>query len=425
VCESRQCVIDCGSLTRCPGNLCVDTNNDQIHCGNCTTVCTGGQLCSNGVCRTNCLSPLVNCNDVCVNFQTDETNCGGCRPAGTTCATGQHCVNGSCQTLVENCQNGVDDDEDSLVDCADPSCTAFTCATTPLGWTGPVALWSGTAGAAPNCPGAYPSNVLEAHDNLVVPAYTCPTCTCSPQNAQCIPLQFWYDTTTTCSSSTAWWVDVDPSGTCIPLFLGGSSTARSSQLVPPASHDPEPITSYASGNCVPNQAAPQFPGASWATDVLACGASATPGGGCGAGACMPKPTAPFNTKLCIFRQGINACPGSYPNEMPSTQNPQYYATYTDNRTCSQCSCGAPTCGGTVRTFTDTSCGNSANPTVVDITGGCSTIPGDPTRSTGGPGGGSDTRSIRWDNAGAVCGSATSSLGGGVTPDTPVTVCCQN
>jgi hypothetical protein len=52
VCENRQCVIDCGSLTRCPGNLCVDTNSDQFHCGNCTTVCTGGQLCSNGVCRT-------------------------------------------------------------------------------------------------------------------------------------------------------------------------------------------------------------------------------------------------------------------------------------------------------------------------------------------------------------------------------------
>jgi hypothetical protein len=176
---------------------------------------------------------------------------------------------------------------------------------------------------------------------------------------------------------------------------------------------------YATGNCVGNQPNPQFPTPSWGTDVLACGGGSTSGGGCGAGQCVPKPTAPFNTKLCIFRQGINACPSSYPNEMPNAQNPQYYAAFTDGRTCSQCSCGAPTCGGTVTTYTDTTCG--ANATVVDKTGGCTTIPADPTKGSGNV----DTRSIRWTNGGAACGTATSSLGGSVTPDVPVTVCCQN
>lgn len=427
VCENKQCLIDCGTLTRCPGNLCVDTTSDPIHCGDCTTVCSSGQLCSNSICRTTCQSPLINCNNVCVNTNTDDTHCGGC--PGTACATGKHCVGGTCQTLVENCQNGVDDDEDGLIDCADPDCTAgFTCATTPLGWTGPVALWSGTAGAAPTCSGAYPSDLLDAHDNLKVPSYTCPSCNCSPQNSTCTALQFYFDTTTTCSASTAWFVDVQPDGTCTPEFLlqsGGTSggSARSSQLVPPSLHKPSAIPSYASGTCVANQTTPTFPTPTWGTDVLACGAAATSGGGCGAGQCLPKPSSPYKAQLCIFRAGINACPSSYPNPMPSASTPQYYGSYTDNRQCSSCNCGSPSCGGTVTTYTDTTCGGE-NATVLDITGGCTMIPADPTLGSSG-GKAEDTRSIKWTNAAPVCGNVASTLTGSVTPDTAVTVCCQN
>jgi hypothetical protein len=328
-------------------------------------------------------------------------------------------VGGACVTLVEDCQNGVDDDEDNLIDCADPACTAFACATTPLGWTGPVALWSGTSGNAPACPTAYPSDLLDAHDNLVVPPYTCPSCTCTPQNASCSDLTFWFDTTTGCSSSSAWLAIARVGGSCSPLFLGhgkpDGGTARSSQLKP---------GNYVTGTCVANQTTPQFTNPSWGTDVLACGGGTTSGGGCGAGQCVPKPVAPFNTKLCIFRPGINACPSSYPNEMPSTANPQYYAAFVDGRTCSQCTCGAPSCGGTITTYTDGTCGG-ANATVVDMTGGCTTLPADPTMATLPGGELEDTRSIRWTNAAPVCGNVTSSLQGGVTPDTPVSVCCQN
>lgn len=409
VCENKQCLIDCGALTRCPGNLCVDTTSDSIHCGNCTTVCTSGQLCSNSVCRTTCQSPFVNCNNECVNPNTDDQHCGPC--PGVACATGKHCVGGTCQTLVENCQNGTDDDEDGAIDCADTDCGSFVCAGTPLGWTGPIALWSGTAGTAPSCAGSYPSDLLDAHDNLTVPPSTCPNCTCTPQGASCPSLSFYYDTTTDCSSSSAWTVTVTSTGTCQPTpTLVGGSTARSSQLIPPA-------TKYVSGSCVGSQPTPTFSTPSWNTDVLGCGSAATSGGGCGAGQCLPKPSSPFKTTLCVFRAGINSCPSSYPVPMPSAAKPQYYATYTDGRSCTACSCGAPTCGGTVTTYTDTAC--SQNGTVVDITTACTTIAADDSRSGG------DSRSLRWTNGGAVCGSASSSLQGSVTPDTPVTVCCQN
>src|SRR4029078_11009879 len=129
-------------------------------------------------------------------------------------------------------------------------------------------------------------------------------------------------------------------------------------------------------------------------------------GGCGAGQCVPKPTAPFNTKLCIFQPGLNlSCSGAYPN-----QSPQYDAAFDDGRTCSQCTCGPPTCGGTITTYSDTTCGG-ANATVVDMSGSCTTIPGDPTRANGPT---QDTRSVRWSNAGPVCGNVTSSVQGSVT-----------
>src|SRR5262245_29388782 len=46
---------------------------------------------------------------------------------------------------AENCQNGLDDDGDGNIDCADPKCPGFQCATAaPAGWSGPGPLWIGS-----------------------------------------------------------------------------------------------------------------------------------------------------------------------------------------------------------------------------------------------------------------------------------------
>jgi len=133
---------------------------------------------------------------------------------------------------------------------------------------------------------------------------------------------------------------------------------------------------------------------------------------------MAKPASPFGGKLCIFKAGVTSCPSSYP---VSPASPQYYETWTEGRKCSSCSCGAIGCGGTVTAFTDLGCTQS--PTPVDMDGSCSTIPKDPT-PTGAGVSKHDTLSIRWDDGGPVCGAGASNLLGSPTPDSAITVCCQ-
>jgi hypothetical protein len=427
VCVGSNCLIDCGTLTRC-GTQCFDTTKDDLHCGDCSTNCTAmGQVCSSGVCKTSCQAPTTPCSNTCVDTSKDSQNCGGC---GKPCGATQACVSGQCKTLVENCLNGIDDDRDGLVDCADPDCTSgYTCGSLPAGWQGPFVLWSGTPNAAPSCPATYPSVLFLDHDKLNVPSYACPDCGCAPSSdSTCNTLHFWYDTTSTCSATAAWDISVDPNGVCVPenLLLYSknfnplSQSINSAQLTPPDQHSPA-LPPYAQGTCTPNQVTPSFPSATWGLDAEGCGLApgATTGGGCSVGACMPKPAAPFGAKLCIFKVGVTTCPlSSYP---VSPTSPQYYADWVDNRKCTSCTCGSVSCGGTVTAFTDTGC--TQNPTPIDMGGSCTTLPKDPTPSGSGTQK-QDTLSIRWDNGGPVCGQGTSNLLGAATPDSAITVCCQ-
>jgi hypothetical protein len=347
-----------------------------------------------------------------VNTSTDDQNCNGC---SKPCGQSQGCVAGVCKNLIEDCQNGSDDDRDGKIDCADTDCqTGFVCAGAPSGWTGPVALWVGGAGAAPACSGAgaYPANLLAAHDGLSTPNYTCPACSCTPSSgSSCKPLNFYYDQTAVCDPlAKAWTVSAQPSGQCNAVALSQANpSAHSSQLIgSPAS--------YVTGSCVGGQPTPQFPAASWTSDLVACGNSPASGGGCSVGQCFAKPKAPFGAQLCIFRSGVASCPSEYPVQRPGASR-QFYEAWLEGRSCSACSCGAPSCGGTVHAFTDGAC--TENDTVVAIDGSCTTIPLDPSRT-----GSIDTRGMRWDDAGAVCGSPTSQLSGAPQPNSPVTVCCQ-
>jgi hypothetical protein len=385
-----------------------------------------GQVCSSGVCKTSCQPPTTACSNTCVDTSKDDQNCGGC---GKPCGAKQACVGSVCKTLVENCLNGTDDDRDGLVDCADPDCTAgYTCGSVPAGWQGPFALWSGTPSGAPTCPATYPTGLFLAHDKLTVPSYTCPGCGCAPSSdAACNTLHFWYDISSTCTASAAWDISVDPDGACVneDLLLYNknfnplSASINSAQLTPPDRHNPA-LPPYAQGSCTPNQVSPSFPNPTWGLDAEGCGLSqsATTGGGCSIGACMPKPAAPFGAKLCISKVGVASCPSSYP---VSPSSPQYYETWSDSRKCTSCSCGSVSCGGTVTAFTDLSC--TQNPTPVAIDGSCSTLVKDPT-PTGNGMSKQDTLSIRWDNGGPVCGQGASNVVGAAAPDSPITVCCQ-
>jgi len=173
---TQTCAATCQWPTACTGQAC--TGESTQACGRCGTqsrtcdgstgewsvwgTCTGQGQCTPGqidscdalttrTCGANCVfgacdqcvSTAAECDDQCVNLQTDSANCGACntdcggRPCEggeCQCESGTHDCNGTCRRNddVNWCGNGTD---------ANPGCT-------------PCALPSGAPmGAIPTCPG--------------------------------------------------------------------------------------------------------------------------------------------------------------------------------------------------------------------------------------------------------------------------------
>jgi hypothetical protein len=91
-------------LDTCPGE-CVDWDTDEYNCGSCGFNCwanappnMGSQSCTGGVCDNYCLPHAADCNgtidDGCeTNIMNDEENCGSC---GNACPDGFACMAGIC-----------------------------------------------------------------------------------------------------------------------------------------------------------------------------------------------------------------------------------------------------------------------------------------------------------------------------------------
>ena len=67
----------------CPGRIacgeaCVDSENDNAHCGACETVCAGAQVCSASRCRADCEGGRTKCDGACVDIASDKAHCGAC-----------------------------------------------------------------------------------------------------------------------------------------------------------------------------------------------------------------------------------------------------------------------------------------------------------------------------------------------------------
>ena len=117
-----------------------DADNDGRGdaCDNCPSVSNADQADSNSdgtgnACELStagtCSGSLTNCADVCVDQNTDPNNCGVC---GVSCSAGEECAAGACTKIPESCTNGIDDDADSDIDCADAECSsAPTCLPEP------------------------------------------------------------------------------------------------------------------------------------------------------------------------------------------------------------------------------------------------------------------------------------------------------
>ncbi len=179
-----------------------------------------------------------------------------------------------------SCFDGVDNDRDGLVDCADPGCAAVaSCvAEIPDGWTGHAMLYDGDPASPPaGCSGVWTNELVAGRSAPSGTGASCSACGCaSPSGGSC-------------------------------AAVGGDATVS-----PPSA----------------------------ARVGIACTMAATePAAGCTAGACLPTPAGDYVTGLCIYHSGEVACPaGAFGDRHV------FYAGTLDTRGCEACACGAPTAG---------------------------------------------------------------------------------
>ena len=285
----------------------------------------------------------------CGPYHCDASGCKKSCTVPTDCASGYLCSpSGTCvMPTTEDCTNGIDDDGNGLVDCADPACNAgYMCVPQlPSGFTGPGEVYDGP-GPSPPCDPLYTTDYLNGFATPQCPV-SCTACTCgSPANVTCGSPGI-ASGTGLCQKP---YTPVAP-GVCTAVTvttgmefatMAGEASGGSCATV---GGTVTPIT----GN----------------TGHL-CQANATGGKGCPSGyVCWPKPQSPFPPQACVFATGDLSCPST-----GYTVKRNYYKTQdvSDTRACSACpACGVPSggaCSATLGTWTKPSLGTA---TCVDRT----------------------------------------------------------
>jgi hypothetical protein len=303
---------------------------------------------------------------------------------------------------VENCTNGIDDNCNNLVDCADPMCMSqgFACVpAAPSGWTGPGAYYSG-ASAAPSCPGGYPTDSLDGNSDVVGSPAMC-SCSCGAvQGAGCSSVGLTYYQQLNCGGGSCG-TDSLPPSFCVVAPCDAKSVAASPPTVQ-------------GGACTPS-ANDTIPPVTWSKSQRGC--TGQVGGGCGAAmVCAPPVASPFAPTRCVYSPGTQPCPAGYAN--PSTTA---YGGVNDTRGCTACSCGGAaglSCSQpTVTLWTDSVCSQQQ----------LSTIPADGSCAQLGGGGnmipkGGEASAFGLQGVGS-CPAGGGAPQGSVTPAKPTTVCC--
>ncbi|HXU06702.1 MAG TPA: hypothetical protein VN903_37355 [Polyangia bacterium] len=313
---------------------------------------------------------------------------GGCSGTGACVVPLTSAVMVTAKFDAENCRNGVDDDGNGLVDCADPACAAYACvAAAPSGWSGPVALWEGS-GTAPACPTVFDTMAYAGQGGLTAGNASCSSCSCigAPCN---VYIQFFDGAT--CGAGTQ-------------TYSGNTLGCHSPPFTPTFSR------AYYSGvqqgiTCTtPTGGAITRDTPAFQTTARACSSSTViVQGGCSAGSvCAPRSTSPYQTALCVYRTGTYPCPTGY------TVGHSYASGATDGRACSACNCTNLNCyDAKVTEFSGASCTGTVGMTqpLPDMYPAC-----------GGAVGTTRSRRIQISCSGGQ-------LTGSVSATNPVTVCC--
>jgi hypothetical protein len=289
---------------------------------------------------------------------------------------------------------------------ADAGCPVGTTCTPPVpnGWTGPLALWTGTSGA-PTC-GAGFAPVFDGGSPSKDPAQC--TCKCdNPTNVVCSAPKLTFTKMSGCRGATCGSSPSIPENACTSLTGAPTSGCGGAINVTVSG------STAGGGSCVPIGTS-NVPPWTWTELAVACAPSAQSPMACGPGGqCTTTPAMPFNAYSCVIAQGSVGCPGGgY-----SVQH--VYATGAqDSRGCSSCTCPTPPTGvdcnanAQIDFWSSTGCDAGSSLPAVGLPQSCLSpafAPQGVTFSTT-PSGGS---------CNPVGGTAT----GAVNPQGTVTICC--
>ena len=280
--------------------------------------------------------------------------------AGTSGAAGAAGAAGAVGNET-SCTNGVDDDHDNLIDCADAvDCASYECVeTAPTGWTGYFRLRDHNTydPATPKLPCA--GGVQPTRYFTEPTPSSCNACACAPLNgATCGNTPIFCSTgNESCSGPSEWTSNLADGGCHKP----GSGNEGSCYLGTP------PVTN--AGSCQP-QGGAQADLNLFQAMVDICGDTVPAGAGCGAQqSCVPRASADYDGYVCISKMGEHDCPSGWNIRRVASANG------SDARTCSACSCATNTtcspgtykiydfdnCTGGDNTINSTSCQKVSGP----------------------------------------------------------------
>jgi hypothetical protein len=258
------------------------------------------------------------------------------RGAGGSSATaGGQSAEGGGASVAENCLDGIDNDDDGLVDCADDDCMEHVCLpAAPAPWAGPVALAIDDGASLPECAGGLAAFEGGQGVAIVSPA----DCSCECEVEPTATCQVVFELSSNCGGS----VTPQPVTGCAD-YLGPVAGAAS--FAPPTPKD-----LMCAVTAIDDPLAPVV----WPTAARGCAADV--GGGCGAQVCVATPLG-FD-RLCIYQRGDVACPNAVYTERYLIER---YVPDQDTRGCDvPCTCEAEAmCAGTVTVHSGGNCGGVA------------------------------------------------------------------
>ncbi len=218
-------------------------------------------------------------------------------------------------SAIEDCFNGVDDDCNGTIDCADPACSAVAVCEPEVNGAPNGVVVAGTEA----CPSGYTGGEQIIYRSLVDGG--CTGCSCTLKGTTCFGDVWYYPTAAACTNDV-----LNNGGTFAGSF--GLACDSSAPISSGQTYGARTGAWKGQNSCTGAGVATLAP-AAWAETMKFCKANQV-GNGCSAGnTCVPNLKA---APHCALAAGSAACGG-----FASSQS-DWYTGLNDTRTCGACGC---------------------------------------------------------------------------------------